>query len=263
MAPDGFSVLFSVEMPGEEGIWSVPIGVADGVLGRSVPWEEVRTHATRLTRDLTDRDPALSPDGSTLAFGRQGRIALLHLGSHELEFVTPANPPFDRVGRIRMLGDLFPTWSPSGAQILYTLGEEEEAPQLRLADLARGTNRQLTHAEVGEAGTHSGVWSPAGTVIAAVRNNMPTPPYVPCGDLQEGHLVFIDAVSGADIALWPGTRVEQLVCWTPEGDGVVFYADGGLYLTRFPEGWGGDRMVVSRAASDVGGGLAIGWQGGP
>jgi len=259
LAPDGSAVFFSSELDDHPGIWRLPTVVGKATVGKRKKWSEVRRECRQLTTGASDRDPMVSPDGRLLAFSREGRIAVAAADGRDVRLVSLPNP-YGRVGRKRFLGDLGPAWSPDGTRIVYTRAEIGRAPQLWLFRLATGDNVQLTReGDLGTPGTHSPTWGPSGHTIAAIRNNCPTMLSDPCGDLQEGHLVFMDPTNGAEIAEWPAGSVETLVGWLPAGNGVAFVSGLALFVAVFPNGFGGDTAVVNRIATGVGSGAAIEW----
>ncbi|BCJ56050.1 hypothetical protein Asp14428_75250 [Actinoplanes sp. NBRC 14428] len=134
----------------------------------------------RLTAGPADTTPVWSPDGTRLAFLREGRLAVLPMDGGEVR-VLPGLPALSGP----------PAWSPAGDRLAFTaLVEEEEAPHAPLvadgldyqADGAglRGPARRQVHvADLGTGectvltdGPHDAgppVWSPDGADVAFVR----------------------------------------------------------------------------------------------
>ena len=169
LAPDGSRVVYVLRtLDGEQDrnvdqLWTVP---TDGGTPR------------RLTFGSTDTAPVWSPDGSRLAFLREGQLHLLGADGGEPEKVTDL-----------ALGAGHPVWSPSGDRIAFTSAVDPTdgagplvtkrvdyqadgagmfgsvRNQLHLVDLESGRCRRLTD------GDHAGqpAWSPDGRTVAFTR----------------------------------------------------------------------------------------------
>jgi len=123
---------------------------------------------TRRHRDLQPQgrqptlgivDPAVSPDGSSVAFSALGDLWLLPTGSARLQ---PGAEP------IRLTNDRFveldPAWSPDGTKLVFS-SDRGGNMDLWMMDMSTRTAKQLTH----EKGPATGAaWSPAGNRVAYV-----------------------------------------------------------------------------------------------
>ncbi|WP_433731634.1 serine hydrolase [Actinoplanes sp. CA-051413] len=171
LAPDGAHVAYVLRTQDAAGdrtvneLWIVPTGGGT---------------ARRLTAGPADTTPVWSPDGSLLAFLRDGRLAVLPMAG----------------GEVRVLGDLPrlsgpPAWSPDGARLAFTSVVRPEAPlhaplvadrldyQADGAGLIGAARRQVhvvdldtLECRVLTDGPHDAgvpVWSPDGTDVAFVR----------------------------------------------------------------------------------------------
>ncbi len=172
LSPDGSRVAYVLRTLDREGdrnvdqLWTVP---ATGGTPR------------RLTVGGSDTAPAWSPDGTWLAFLRDGQVHLLAADGGEPERITDLP-----------LGAGAPVWSPDGSRIAFTsavdpAGDQDGTgplvttrvdyqadgaglfgavrSQLHVVDLATRTVRQVTD------GDHAGrpAWSPDGRTLAFTR----------------------------------------------------------------------------------------------
>lgn len=60
-----------------------------------------------------DAAPEWSPDGTTIAFSRNCRVALLGLSTGEVQYLTPAHRAYCATD---------PDWSPDGRKIVFSVG---------------------------------------------------------------------------------------------------------------------------------------------
>lgn len=106
--------------------------------------------------DFTDRHPALSPDGSWVAFesdrGGQPDLWVIKVDGTGLRRVTD-HPADDR----------WPTWSPAGDRIAFTSTRDDPAGDIYSVPATGGSATRLT---VDPAADTQPAWSPAGDRIA-------------------------------------------------------------------------------------------------
>jgi serine/threonine protein kinase len=157
LSPDGQTVYYVNDTPGEEGIYAIS---RDGGASK------------RLTESLTFqvygayycRRFDLSPDGRTLAYSNK-------IGDRQVLFTIPATG-----GEQRLLVQLasagkfgsIPQWSPDSSQLAYADGNE-----LNVIAAAGGQPRKLAHISQGWWEPYSVRWSPDGKFIAAIGMSEP------------------------------------------------------------------------------------------
>jgi TolB protein len=103
------------------------------------------------------RDPAISPDGRTVAFTDR-------LERGYVVFLMPAQggPRRQLTAHQNEIGAVTPTWSPDGTRILYS-DQVGEGLELFVVDVRTGVSRQLTRLE---AFATSPSWSPDQSLIS-------------------------------------------------------------------------------------------------
>ena len=165
-----------------------------------------RTPYKHATRDFDSRTPrpargimapALSPDGTQVAFAALGDLWLMSIGSE------PRRLTNDRFVEMQ------PTWSPDGRSLAYS-SDRDGSMDLWVRDLQSGADRKVA------AGASKASWAPRGTEIAYVT--------------REGAL----AITGRDGVLRAGLRDAGRPTWAPEG--TIAWSALKPYSTRFREG---------------------------
>jgi Tol biopolymer transport system component len=146
--------------------------------------------------DLDDEDPALSPDGSRVAFARADDterlgLAVVNVDGTELRTLATADWPNVHL----------PTWSPDGSRIAFTRGAS-----LYVIN-ADGTGERY----VGPFGPPAN-WSPDGTHIAAVGGP----------DFRSPDIWVLPAGGGQSVNLTPSATPEVEAVWSPDGRRLAF-----------------------------------------
>jgi TolB protein len=148
--------------------------------------------------------PALSPDGSQIAFAGSAK------GNVDIYVMNAAGGGVKRLTTTHAL-EASPDWSPTGRQILYT-SDQTGTPQIWVMD-AEGTGaRRVTFAG---NWNDEAAWSPKGDRIAfACRNE---------GDFN---ICVMDFASGATVQLTSeGSNGHP--AWSPDGEKIVYQSRRG------------------------------------
>ena len=191
----------------------------------------VRSDGTKLSRLLLGaREPAYSPDGSSIAFTVnanpavpvRGELFLMRADGSSVRQLTHSD------GQERS-----PSWSPDGSRIVFT---RYVPNQNRLAVYTiRADGTGLTRLRSGAAAHTEPAWSPDGRTIAVVR---------------DGDLITMDA-NGANPRRVPGVtgrgHYASSPAWSPQGDRISFIRGcsgapcGGIHLSLWTVGPRGER----------------------
>jgi Tol biopolymer transport system component len=218
-SPDGSRIVFSSDRDGNDEIYAI------GVDGMDL---------TRLTSSpAKDLDPSFSPDGTKIVFDsdRDGPVAIFAMnadGSDPVNLSRPKRP-----------GDIFPSWSPDGAQIAYACGPSLEGLDICVMDSDGGGQRVL----IGGPGSREWepAWSPDGGKIAFVSNRT--------GDDE---IYVMDANGRRIVRLTTNPGRDADPAWSPDGRNIAFDSDRegalsifvmdarGANVTRLTESSGAD-----------------------
>jgi TolB protein len=223
-SPDGRSLAFRHQTPGEEASAEIHVIGADGSDPRS------------LTRnDVSDWGPDWSPDGSLIAFN-----STRETGGLRGYVAAP-----DGSGA-RLIVDHFveyPDWSPDGRRIAFMaqeLGASGSNPDYNVYVMdADGSDVTRLTETPGSDGWPA--WSPDGSsiVFTTTRDDCSISDAPDCrsvGDDGEWHDVWIMDADGSD-----QRRVTfeygQFFTWSPDGEAILVSGAADLYLIR-PDGTG-------------------------
>jgi len=196
ISPDGQTVFYIDDTPGEEGIYAVPRqGGTSRRLTESLPFE--------LRNNGFCRRFDVSRDGRTLAYSTK-------YGGHHALFTLPASggePKFlVRLTHAKKLGTV-PQWSPDCSQLAYADGND-----LCVIAAAGGKPRKLAHMNHGWQ-PYSIRWSPDGKFIAALRAPKPRRPKA----------VFVIPASGGELRqLTSDTALAEGLEWHPDGQRLTY-----------------------------------------
>jgi len=196
LSPDGQTVYYVNDTPGEEGIYAVPRqGGAPRRLTESLPYGGGRYSYYRRFE--------LSPDGRILAYSTK-------LGNEQGLFTLPASGGEPRLlVQINKSGTV-PQWSPDGSQLAYADGND-----LYVIPAAGGQPRKLAHVNHGWV-QYTVRWSPDGKSIAAF--GMPKP---------RSKAVFVVPASGGELRqLTSDVEWKEGLEWHPDGQRLTYHVSG-------------------------------------
>jgi plastocyanin len=157
---------------------------------------------TRLTdNDARDENPALSPDGSKIAFTshRDGNDEIYVMdvsGANQTRLTTDAG------------SDGRPAWSPDGAQIVFVSNRNGEQ-EIFVMD-AVGTNQSSLNSLA--AGDNNPAWSPDGTKIAFDR----------VGIDHNCEIYVVTLATNTAVNLTNSSACDAEPAWSPDGTKIAF-----------------------------------------
>jgi Tol biopolymer transport system component len=206
LSPDGQTIYYVNNTPGEEGIYAVP-----------------RQGGT--PRRLTESLPAggghlpifdVSPDGRTLAYVTQ---------SSEWKglFTLPASGGESKLlVKIAPKSGVVPQWSPDGSQLAYADGKG-----LYVIAAAGGKVRELAHLDRGWEEWNVR-WSPDGKFLAAFCRDMDETP-----NPGPQNAVFVVPTSGGELRqLTPDVDYKEGLEWHPDGKRLTYHVSRSQSETR-------------------------------
>lgn len=186
----------------------------------------------RLTTDgRSDYNPVWSPDGRWIAFLRAPRLPPRDsspVERSEVLLIPPLGGAERALGelRIRTVGtSAFLAWCPDSSCLIATNSLGEGQPDaLFVLSLESGERRQLTHPPPSTLGDCNPAVSPDGRSLVFRR--------VPAGGAGELHRLTLGSgptVAGVPERLTPGRLNAGYPAWMPDGDAILFSAQGRLW----------------------------------
>jgi Tol biopolymer transport system component/imidazolonepropionase-like amidohydrolase len=149
--------------------------------------------------------PAISPDGSQVAFSALGDLWLMPIGGAPQRLMT--DPAIETE----------PAWSPDGKSLAYS-SDRGGSMNIWVRTLASGADRQLTRLP---GAAMSAAWSPDAAEIAFVD--------------ADGQLQIVEVKTGAVRKIHEHLNEPGRPSWSPDGSAVVM-SSLKVYSTRFREG---------------------------
>jgi len=193
LSPDGQTVYYVNDLPGEEGIYALSCQVGTPRrLTETLP-VKVYPHAPL----------DLSPDGRTLAysarFGEGLGLFTLPVSGGEPQFMVKLHTSELEV---------VPQWSPDGSSLAYA-----DAKSLYVIDADGGKPRKLATLK-GYLEEYSVRWSPDGKYVASLGSSEP----------NSDDAVFVVPASGGELRqLTPVTEWLQRLEWHPDGKRLTYH----------------------------------------
>jgi Tol biopolymer transport system component len=166
------------------------------------------SNVLRLTDDPAGEFmPTWSPDGSRIAFAREGDWAV---GTYEaIHTMRSDGTDVRQVSTASGGSDFWPSWSPDGTRIVFAAIRKEDWG-IWVVD-ADGSNEQLILGGTGAGYVDDPVWSPNGDLIAFV-GNLTIDDYSPEDAL---YVMRPDGTGVTPIADAPGIGVAGDIAWQP------------------------------------------------
>ena len=206
LGPDGAAILFTSTRGGKAGVW------------------RMESDATELERVCDGDQAEWSPDGTRIAFRRDGAVFVRELAGGAEQRLTPAD-------WLRCSG---PAWSPDGGRIAFA-GLRDGANALYVVE-AGGGPPSLVYDKQGACEPH---WSPDGQLIAYET---------------ETHVCTIkpDGTGNRLITYFGG--LQHYPRWSPDGKDLVFCqgaSEGGPWEIYVIPSAGGQPRRLTEGGSDL------------
>jgi len=157
--------------------------------------------------------PAISPDGTQVAFSALGDLWLMPASAEASARQAPAARRLTNDSAV----EIEPMFSPDGKSLAYS-SDRGGSMNIWIHDLSGGTDRQLTHST---AAATQPSWSPDGSQIAFLTS--------------DGEIFVADAKNGAMRRVHDHLNEPSRPSWAPDESAVVVSALH-VYSTRFREG---------------------------
>jgi Tol biopolymer transport system component len=156
--------------------------------------------------------PALSPDGTRLAFVRVGTTP----ADDEIFLMGADGAGLDNLTQ-NTAADDNPDWSPDGTRIVFD-SDRDGNRELYIVEDDGANPIRLTEDPADDS---FAAWSPGGNLIAFVRQP---------DDLATREILVIEVDGTGPVGLTTNSLLDAHPEWSPDGDRIVFERDGDLFL---------------------------------
>jgi Tol biopolymer transport system component/DNA-binding winged helix-turn-helix (wHTH) protein len=161
-----------------------------------------------------ERNPAVSPEGSRVAFTWDGP----RRDNTDIYVLTPGGEEPDRL-TTDPLDDVSPAWSPDGRRLAFLRALGDDRGELRLIRSSGGPEhkvREIRNAELrsGRGRTVAVAWSPDGEWIATSHRE--------AGDLSESIYLFSPTGETRRVTVNPGVFGDQSPAFSRDGRSLAF-----------------------------------------
>lgn len=202
----------------------IPVGSASHLYSLDTETGEVSLLMGSTGEEL---DPAVSPDGKTIAFAQ---------GSIDMDLMEGSlDRPQISVLLATSRKESFPSWAPSGRQYSY-ISDAGGMPEVWLRSVVEGWAKPIVTAiKEGFLAPNAPRTSPDGQRIAYTRYGA-------------RHKIWISSTSGGpEVPLDEQTTDQHACAWSPDGNWIAYtrYADGKWEIAKAPSGGAGQPVRLT------------------
>ena len=172
----------------------------------------------QLTDDpAPDHSPAWSPDGTKIAFAREGRLDPGGEVSTSIYVMNADGSDVTRVTTEEGVHDASPSWSPDGSMIAFSSNRDGFSDIWAVSPNGTGLRRLTDLSTQGVDYASLPAWSPDGSAIAFRRS-----PMEPSGELKPQGIWSVEVDTGELRQLTRGPILDEDASWSPDGRRMAF-----------------------------------------